>query len=201
METLMIATFVLTLLLVLGAATTNRPMYEGSAQLACTLTSLATGSTRESATKANPSTTGDFDSYVAVTFTIASGSPSTGGAAVVNVYAGGSVDGTSRWPIVQLSSGATKSTGAGDAAIGALGSPPNLVLVGRFGLQSTTSSAERTFRTEAFSIAAAFAAAGVAPPPAFSIFVENQSGVALSSSTTTTAQYVELNGVYSSSGN
>lgn len=179
------------------AATTNRPMYEGSATLACTLTSLASGSTRESATKANPSTTGDFDWTVALTFTIASGTPSTA-APAINIYAGGSVDGTNRWPIIQLSSGATKSTGGGDASIGALSSVPNLFLIGSFGLQTTTSSGERTFRTDSYSLAAAFRGT---LPPAFSIFVENLSGVALSSSTTTTAQYLEINGIYSSSGN
>ena len=178
------------------AATTNRPMYEGSASLACTLTSLATGTTRESATKASPSTTGDFDWLVALTFTILNGTPASPFA--VNIYAGASVDGTSRWPIIQLSSGATKSTGGGDASIGALGTPPNLRLIGSFGIQSTSSASERTFRTEAYSVAAAFAGT---MPPAFSIFVENQTGVAFSASTTTTAQYLELNGVYSSSGN
>lgn len=181
------------------AATTNRPMFEGSASLALTQTSLATGSTRESATKANASTTGDFDQLAQLTFTLASGSPSTAsGAAKVNLYAAGSVDGGTRWPILQLTSGATKATGAGDAAIGALSSPTNLVLVGTFQLQSTTSSGERTFRTEVYSIAAAF---GGVLPPAFSLFVENKSGVAFSASTATTAQYLEINGVYSSSGN
>jgi len=168
-------------------------MFEGGAALTCTLTSLATGSTRESATKNNPSTTGDFDYLVSLTFTLLSGSPSTT-APAINVYVGGSVDAT-LWPIIQLSSGAVKATGAGDASIGALGTPPNLALIGSFGLQTTTTGAERTFRTEAYSVAAAF---GGTMPTAFSIFVENQSGVAF---TATTAQYLEINGVYSSSGN
>lgn len=178
------------------AATTNRPMYEGGAQLTCTLTSLASGSTRESVTKANPSTTGDFDSLVSLTFTMLSGTPGTNNPSV-NIYVGGSVDAT-LWPIIQLSSGAAKATGAGDASIGALGTPPNLTLIGVFGIQTTTSSGERTYRTEAYSVAAAF---GGSMPPAFSIFVENQTGLAFSTSTTTSAQYLEINGVFSSSGN
>lgn len=182
------------------AATTNRPMYEGSSSLACTLTSLATGSTRESATVANPSTTGDFDCLVALTFTIITGAPSTTGA-YINIYAGAAVgngSGGFLWPILQVAGGGTKATGAGDASFGALGVPPNLALVGSFGIQTTTSNAERTFRTTVYSVAQAF---GGNIPPAFSLFVENQMGIALSASTATTAQYLETNGVYSSSGN
>lgn len=177
------------------AATTNRPMYEGGTQLACSIASLASGSSRESATKANPSTTGDFDWLVSLTFTIASGSPSTTNPCV-NVYGNGSVDAT-LWPIIQLSSGATFTTGAGDASVGALSSVPQLRLIGSYLIQTTTSSAERTFRTQPYSVGAGFGTM----PPAFSIVVENQTGVAFSSSTTSTGNYLEINGVYSSSGN
>ncbi len=178
------------------AATNNKQEYLGSAALACTLTSLASGSSRESATTSN-TVNKEFDFLVALTFTLLSGSPSTSGPAV-NIYAAASVDGSTRWPRIQLSSGAPFATGAGDASVGAIGTVPNLKLVGSFGLQTTTTSAERTFRTEAYSVAAAF---GYVMPPAFSIIVENATGVAFSTSTTTTAQYLEINGVFSSSGN
>jgi hypothetical protein len=186
---------VVALLSVLWAATTNRPGYEGGTALACTTTSLASGSTRESNTKANPSTTGDFDWMVTLTFTLASGSPSTTNPSV-NIYANGSVDAT-LWPIIQLSSGATAATGAGDASVGALSTVPQLKLIGSYLLQTTTTNAERTFRTQPFSVGAGFGTM----PPAFSILIENQTGVAFSSSTATTAQYLEINGAYSSSGN
>ncbi len=177
------------------ASTGNKIVYAASAALACTQTSLATGSTRESAVQAN-TTNLYFDTLVSVTFTIASGSPSTA-SPVVNIYANGSVDGT-LWPIIQTSNGAVKATGAGDAAIGALGTPSNLKLIGQFGLQSTTTNAERTFRTQAFSVAQPF---NNELPPAFSILLENQTGVAFSTSTATTAQLVDITGVYTSSGN
>ncbi len=74
------------------AATNNFVGYAGSATLACTQTSLAIGSTRESAVRSNTGSK-NFDDLIAVTFTIASGSPSTTGPAV-NIYANGSVDGT-----------------------------------------------------------------------------------------------------------
>lgn len=133
---------------------------------------------------------------MAITFTIASGTPSTTGPAV-NVYANGSVDGT-LWPIVQLSSGAPFATGTGDVSVGSLGTPSNLRLIGAFGIQTTTSSAERTFRTEPFSIAQAF---GGNVPEAFSFMIENQTGVALSASTATTAQLTDACGIYTTSGN
>ncbi len=177
------------------SATKNYEAYSGSATIACTQTSLASGSTRESAVRSN-TTALNLDDQIAVTFTIASGSPSTAGPSV-NIYANGSVDGT-LWPILQLTSGATVGTGAGDASVGALGTPPNLKLIGSFGLQTTTSSAERTFRTQPFSVAAAF---GGALPSAYSIMLENSTGVAFSTSTATTAQLVELNGIYTTSGN
>lgn len=177
------------------AATKNLIGYASSATLACTQTSLASGSARESGTQSN--TTNDYLDYlVQVTFTIASGSPSTA-APSFNVYANASVDG-STWPILENSTGGTRQTGGGDAAAGALGNPSNLVLIGVFGLQTTTSSGERTFRTQPFSVAQAF---GGSLPPAFSIIVENQTGVALSASTASTTQLVELNGVYTTSGN
>ncbi len=175
-------------------ASNNLIGYAGAAQLTCSLASLATGSTRESATTSNASAK-DFDYLVACTFTLASGTPS--GSAAVNLYAVGSVDGTI-WPIIQLSSGAVKATGAGDASIGAVGLVPNVSLIGSFGVQTTSSSGERTFRTEAYSVAAGF---GGSLPPAFSLFVEIQTGVAFSASTATTANYLQINGVLSSSGN
>jgi hypothetical protein len=177
------------------APTSNLIAYLGSESLACTLTSLASGSTRESAVRSN-TVNKVFDFLVTLTFTIASGAPSTAGPAV-NIWANGSVDGT-LWPIIQLSSGAVKATGAGDASIGALGAIQNLSLIGSFGIQTTTSSAERTFRTQPFSVSEGF---GGVVPPAFSIMIENLTGVALSSSTTSTTQLVEINGIYTTSGN
>jgi hypothetical protein len=175
-------------------STKNLIGYAGSAQIACSNASLATGSSRESAV-VNNQTNDYLDYLVSLTFTIASGSPSTA-SPVVNVYANGSNDGT-LWPIIQLSNGTTYTSGGGDSSVGALGTPTQLRLIGTFGLQSTTSSGERTFRTEAFSVGSAF---GGDLPPEFSIVVENQTGVAFSSSTTSTANYLQQTGVYTTSG-
>lgn len=177
------------------AATSNLEGYAGSATLACSIASLVSGSARESATRSNTSAK-NFDDYVTVTFTLATGSPA-GGGGFVNIYANGSVDGTI-WPIIQLSSGGTYQTGGGDASVGALGTPPNLRLIGSFGIQSTTSNAERTFRTQPFSVAKGF---GWALPSAYSIIVEDQTGVGFSSSTVTTAALVEVEGIFTTSGN
>ena len=176
-------------------ATGNKEAFGGASQVTCTLTSLASGSARESAVTAN--TTNLFTDYmVSLTFTVGSGSPSTASPAV-NIYANGSND-SNIWPIIQLSSGTPKATGAGDASLGTLGTPPNLRLIGSFGLQTTTTSSERTFCTEPFSLASAF---GGNVPSSFSIVVENQTGVVFSASTATTAQYLEINGIYTTSGN
>ncbi len=177
------------------SATNNLIGYAGSATIACTQTSLASGSTRESAVRSNTSTK-NLDDLIAVTFTIASGSPVTTVPAV-NIYANGSVDGT-LWPLIQLSSGAPFTTGAGDASVGALAAQANVKLIGSMLLATTTTSAERTFRTQPFSVAAGF---GGVLPPAYSIMIENQVGVAFSTSTATTAQLTEVNGIYTSSGN
>jgi hypothetical protein len=134
---------------------------------------------------------------VSCTFTLASGSPATSSQLAINFYANGSVD-SNTWPIIMLSSGAVKATGAGDASIGALSTPNNMQSIGSFYIQSTTSSGERTFRTPAWSVAAAF---NGTLPPAFSIMVENQTGIAFSTSTVTTANYLQYAGVYSTSGN
>ncbi len=174
------------------SATGNLEAYSGTATIACTQTSLATNSTRESAVRSN---TGNkyLDEQVAVTFTIASGSPATNNPQV-NVWINGSVDGT-LWPIIQLTSGAPFATGTGDVSVGIVGA--NLRLLGAIGIQTTTSSGERTFRSHPFSVAGAFGAM----PAAYSIMVENQTGVAFSSSTATTAQLIEVNGIYTTSGN
>ncbi len=176
------------------SATSNKLAYAGSSTLACTQTSLASGSTRESAVYTNSSTANlNQEIGVAITFTIASGSPTTN-VPSVNIYANGSIDGT-LWPIIQLSSGATFQTGGGDASVGALGGGPKMI--GSFALLTTTSSAERTFRTEPFPISAAFGFV----PPAISIMLENSTGVAFSTSTATTAQLVEIQPIYTTSGN
>lgn len=169
--------------------------YETAGSITCTLPSLATGSARESAIVDN--TTNKFlDDLIACTFTIASGSPSTVGPAV-NVYANASMDGT-LWPAIQLSGGTVASTGGGDASLGALGVPNNLRLIGSFGLQTTSSSGERTFRTEPMSVAQAF---GGVLPPKYSIVIENQMGVAFSSSTASTANYLGHQPLSTTSGN
>ncbi len=177
------------------AATNNLQGYGTSGAIACTMTSLATGSTRESAVFL-ATTASYLDYLIQLTFTMLSGAPSTAGPSV-NVYASGSEDGT-LWPIISLSSGAPYATGGGDSSVGALGVPPNLRLIGSFGLQTTTTSAERTFRTQPFSVAQAF---GGNIPPKFSILVENQTGLSFSTSTLTTATYLEQQGIYTTSGN
>ena len=178
------------------AATKNYEAYASSATVACGIASLAAGSARESGTVAN-TTTLAFDYLVSLTFRIITGGPATTTAMAVNIYANGSPDGT-LWPIVELSGGTPYPTGGGDSSVGALGSPPNLFLIGSFGLQSTTSSAERTFRTQPFSVAQAF---GGNVPPAFSIVVENQTGIAFSATTTTANNLLEVQPIYSTSGN
>jgi len=177
------------------SATKNLLNYETPGTIACTMTSLASGSARESATVDNASNK-FLEDLVALTFTITSGSPSTAGP-TVNIYAAGSEDGT-LFPRVQLSSGAPFATGAGDGSVGALGSPNNLRLLGSFGLQTTTSNAERTFRTEPFSVAQAF---GGVLPTKYSIIVDNQVGVAFSASTETTAQCLQHAPITTTSGN
>lgn len=176
-------------------ATKNLLNYETPGQVACSIASLASGSSRESAVVDNSSALYQ-DRLISLTFTLASGSPTTNGP-YVNIYANGSNDGT-LWPIIQLSSAAPFATGGGDASVGAIGAPTNLRLIGSFGLQTSTTSAERTFRTEPMSVAQAF---GGVLPPKFSIVVENQTGVAFSSSTTTTTNYLEQQGITTTSGN
>lgn len=176
-------------------ATTNLTRYETPGQVACSIASLATGSTRESDIIDNSSQK-YLDRLVTLTFTLLSGAPTTNGP-YVNLWANGSNDGT-LWPIIQLSSGAPFSTGGNDAAVGALGVPANLRFLGAFGLQTTTTNAERTFRTQPFSVAQAF---GGVLPPKFSILIENQTGLALSTSTATTANYLEQQGITTTSGN
>lgn len=176
------------------ATTTNLLAYGGGTQLACSFASLATGSARESASQSN-TTNKYFDYLVSITFTLASGTPSTSNPSV-NVFAATSNDAT-LWPRIQLSSGAPFATGSGDASVGALGTGMfggGLTPLGTFAIQTTTTNAERTFRTPNYSLAAN---SGGSAPPAFSIIVENQTGVAFSSSTATTANYTEINGVYS----
>jgi hypothetical protein len=176
------------------AVTSNKIGYAGSATLACTQTSLASGSTRESAVYTNSSSANlNQEVGVAITFTIASGSPTTN-IPTVNIYANGSID-ASLWPIIQLSSGATFSTGGGDASVGALGGGPRMI--GSVTLLTTSSSGERTFRAGPFPVSPTFGFV----PSALSIMVENSSGVAFSTSTATTAQLVEIQPIYTTSGN
>lgn len=178
------------------ATTSNKIAYLASVQIACTFTSLATGSTRESAVVTNDTTSIDvLDALVSVCLTIASGTPGTASPSV-NVYVSASEDGT-LWPVLQKSDGTVYASGAGDAAAGALGTPTNLKLIGIISLMTTTSSGERTLRSEPYSVAQAF---GGNLPRKWSVFVENQSGVAFSTSTVTTAQYVSYTGVYVTNG-
>lgn len=177
------------------ANTKNLEGFGSPGAVACGIASLANGSSRESAVIDN-STNDYFDYLIALTFTLASGSPTTTGP-YVNIYASASNDGTI-YPRIQLTSGAPFQTGAGDASVGALGVPSNLKLIGSFGLQTTTSNGERTFITEPFSVAQAF---GGQIPPKFSVIVENQLGVAFSTSTVTTANLLQQQGIYTTSGN
>jgi hypothetical protein len=97
------------------------------------------------------------------------------------------------------SNGTTYTTGAGSGSVGALGTPANLFLIGSFGLQTTTSNGERSFRTEPFSVGAAFPD-GL--PDEFSLIIENQTGVAFSSSVTATgANYIQYMPIWTTSGN
>lgn len=179
------------------AQTGNKIAYAAGAGITCTMTSLASGSTRESNSVVNTTAGSSYLDYlVSLTFTIATGTPS---GAIVNVYANASIDNT-LWPIVQLSSGAPKATTGADQSIGALSTPAmsQTRLIGSYGIQTTASAGERTFRTPAYSVAAAF---GGVLPPSFSLFVENQTGVAFSSSTATTATYLEGAGIYTTGGN
>jgi hypothetical protein len=176
-------------------STKNLIGYATPAQVTCSNASLVSGSARESNVINNQSNEYQ-DTLVSLTFTIASGTPSSNGG-FINLYANGSNDGT-LWPIIQTSTGTTYTTGQGDASVGALGTPTSLRLIGAFGLTTSTSASERTFRTEPYSVASAF---GGNLPPEFSIIVENQAGVAFSTSTVTTANYLEQTGIFTTSGN
>jgi hypothetical protein len=176
------------------AATKNLENFETAGSVTCTQTSLANGSSRESNVIDNSSNQ-FLDDAITVTFTLLSGSPSTSGASV-NIYVACSPDGT-LFPKIQLSAGTTFQTGAGDASVGALATPNNLRLIGTFGLQSTTSSGERTFTTEPMSIIQAIGWL----PKKYSVIVENASGVAFSASTTSTAQNINHAPLSTTSGN
>jgi len=177
------------------AATKNLINYETGGSITATLPSLASGSAWESAVVDNSSNK-FLDDLITVTFTIASGTPTSNGP-YVNFYAAASADGT-LFPQTQLSNGTTYATGTGSQSVGALGVPPNLRLIGSMALQTTNSAAERTFRTEPMSVARAF---GGVLPQKYSIIVENQVGVALSSSTTTSANNIAHQPITTTSGN
>jgi hypothetical protein len=177
------------------AATKNLLGYGASSSITITLASLANTSARESNVIDNTTILAQ-DYQVEVIFTILNGSPTSTGP-YVSIYANGSIDGT-LWPTIQLSSAAPKATGAGDASVGTLGAPPDLPQIGSYGLQTTTSAAERTFATQPFSVAAAF---GGTLPQKFSIIVDNETGLAFSTSTVTTAQLLRVTPVYTTSGN
>ncbi len=172
--------------------TSNKIAYVASAQITCSLASLASGSTRESAVVVNDTSTADnLAAQVSVCFTIASGTPTSSGA-YVNVYVAATEDGTN-WPIIQKSDGTTYTTGTGDTSVGALGQPTGLRLIGVWPVMTTTSSAERTLRTLPFPVEPAFAGVLVRK---WSIFIENQTGVAFSTSTVTTANYLSYTPEY-----
>lgn len=165
-------------------STSNKISYVASAQMTCTLTSLAAGSARESAVVDNTSAL-DLAAEVSVTFTIASGTPTSSGA-FVNVYVSATEDGTN-WPIIQTSTGATYQTGGGDSSVGAFNAANPLRLIATIPVATATSSAERTLRSLPIPIEPAF---GGVLPRKWSIFIENQTGVAFSTSTATSTQYV-----------
>jgi hypothetical protein len=175
-------------------ATKNLENFETPGVVACTQTSLGIGSSRESAVIDN-SALQFLDDVITLTFTIASGTPSTSGASV-NIYVAASPDGT-LFPRVQLLTGAPFQTGAGDASVGALGAPNNLRMIGSFGLQTTVSVGERTFTTEPMSVMQALGYL----PKKYSIIIENSTGVVFSSSTTTTAQNLNHSPLSTTSGN
>lgn len=175
-------------------STKNLMGYESNNAITSGIAALATGSARETDVIDN-SAAFLLDRPVSITFTIASGSPSTAGP-YVNVYAAASFNGT-RFPVIQKSDGTPFTTGSGNASVGALGTPCGLRLIGTIALQTTTSNAERTFRAGPFSIAGAFSGN---MPKKVSIVIENQVGVAFSTSTTSTANLVEEDGLETTSG-
>ncbi len=168
--------------------TTNfKESLDASTQIACTQTSLASGSTRGSAAVDN--TTNLYpEALVTVAFTLASGTPTSTGA-FVYVYVYGSEDGTNYGTINSATAGAVGT----DAAFGALTATPNVLQVAAVAAVTVTSSGERTYRSQPIPIAQAF---GGSIPRKWGILVENQSGVAFSASTATTAQYVSYSGVF-----
>ncbi len=170
------------------STTTFKEALDASTQIACTTTSLATASSRGSASVDN-STNLYADALVTVVITIASGTPTAAGA-FVNVYVFGSEDGTNFGTI----NSATAGTPGTDGAFGALTATPNLIgPVAQVAAVTATSSGERTFRSQPIPLAQAF---GGSLPRKWGLLIENQTGLAFSTSTTTTAQYVSYSGVY-----
>ncbi len=168
--------------------TTFKEAIDASTAITCTLTSLATASARGSNSVDN-STNLYPDALVTVTVTIASGTPTSTGS-FVNVYVFGSEDGTNFGTI----NSATAGTPGTDGAFGALTVTPNLIgPIAQIAAVTITSTGERTFRSQPIPIAQAF---GGSLPRKWGILIENQTGLAFSTSTTTTAQYVSYSGVY-----
>ena len=165
--------------------------FTAAAQVACTIASLASGSARESDVIDNSSTK-HLDKLIQLTFTLASGTPSTSVGPFVNLYVAAQ-EGSDLFPTANLNTGAPFQTGAGDASVGARGNPANLRPLGTFTILSNSSNAERSFRTQPFSVAAA---CGGIIPNKFSIIVENLTGLAFSSSGTSTSRnYLSQTGI------
>ncbi len=167
--------------------TTFKESIDASTQIGCTTTSLATGSTRGSNSVDN--TVNLYpEAQVTVTVTIASGTPTSTGA-FVYVYVYGSEDSTNFGTI----NSATAGTPGTDGAFGALTVSPNVIQVAVLAAVTASSTGERTYRSQPIPIAQAF---GGSLPRKWGILIENQTGVAFSTSTTTTAQYVSYSGVF-----
>ena len=129
--------------------------------ITCTLASLGNGSARASTAIDNSSNL--FDDIL-VSLSIKSGASAVSSAGVVNVYAGGTVDGGSNY-----TEGATGT----DAAI-TLTVPPNLRLIGQINVVANAT----TYKGGPFSVKAAF---GGEIPDHVVIVIENRSGAALDS--------------------
>lgn len=173
--------------------TTNKIGYAlansgNSAVITCTQKTLQTGSARESAVVDNTSNLYD-DAELTVLCSVAAGTPTAAGS-YINVWLAGSEDGTN-WPV--FLNGLTPITaGGGDAAQGALGSTNNLFFLGA--IQCTTSTQATTAAPNNYR--QTFSGLGLLNMfRKWSVFIENQTGLAFSSLSSTTDYVLTYTGV------
>lgn len=157
----------------------NKLAFAASAAITCTLTSLANGSARQSASVDNSSNL-YLDYLITAICSIITGTIASDKA--VNIYAAGSEDGMV-WP--GEGSGNNDGVTGSDAAI-TLESPTNLRLIGSISVPTSL----KVYTSQPISVAAAFA--GILPRK-FSIIIENRTGLAFASS----GNGLQGSGVYS----